>query len=74
MTALWTGWIVLSLAAFAGLEFWAISAGRKTFSRYVWDFSREWPPVIFLAGLVVGGLAIHFWWICQGCPLPGAIV
>jgi hypothetical protein len=74
MPELWTAWFALSVAAFAGLETWALMTGRKTLSRCVWDLSRKWPPVIFLAGFVVGALATHFFWICQGCPLPGGML
>lgn len=43
-------------------EWWALATGHQTLSRAVWTLSTAWPPLIFLDGLVVGGLAVHFWW------------
>lgn len=40
----------------------ALTVGRPTLSRMVWNATKAWPPLPFVAGVVVGGLAVHFWW------------
>lgn len=32
------------------------AAGRKTISEQVWAFARQWPPILFLAGILAGHL------------------
>lgn len=58
----WAGWIVFLIVSFAIAEGWALAKGRTTLSRSVWTWSRNWPPLPFVAGLVAGFLACHFWW------------
>lgn len=62
MAVIWTVWILAFVTSFAFLEGYALMHHTLTLSRYVWDASENWPPLIFLLGLVVGGLAVHFWW------------
>ena len=62
----WVVWAALVLVAFAWLETRAIRRNRPTLSLTVWWISQRWPPFPFVVGLVVGGLAVHFWW--HWCP------
>jgi hypothetical protein len=62
MNYVWSAWFVAWVVAFAGFETYAIMTGNKTLSVFVRDVSAAWGPLQFLAGLVVGGLAVHFWW------------
>ena len=65
----WAIWVVAIAVSFGVLEGWALMTGRPTLSRTVWVFSKAWPPLPFVAGLLAGFLASHFWWIGQGCDL-----
>lgn len=61
------GWIALCaswLIGFAVLEAHALlhPDDGVTLSRLVAEIGMAWPFSIFLAGLVTGGLAVHFWW------------
>lgn len=56
------GWIIL----FAIAETYAIAKREETLSAFVWGVSTAFPPIIFLAGMVIGGLCVHFWW--HWCP------
>jgi hypothetical protein len=73
----WAGWLLLLIVSFAILEGWALATGRTTLSRSVWTWSRNWPMLPFVAGLVAGCLACHFWWeggyCAPGTPTLGAI-
>lgn len=62
MTAFWTTWLLIIAASFALAEGFALSQGRTTLSRYVWNLTRAWPPLPFVAGLMIGFVAAHFWW------------
>lgn len=58
-TALLLGWA----AIFAVMEGYALTHDDAiTLSRFVWEISAAWPPIIFLAGMTVGILVSHFWW------------
>ena len=43
-------------------EWWALASGHQTLSRAALILSTAWPPLIFVTGLVVGGLVVHVWW------------
>ncbi len=58
---MWTGWLLFLIVSFAVFEALAWNNGI-TLSRYVWEISRDWPLIIFIAGSLSGGLAVHFWW------------
>jgi hypothetical protein len=58
----WTIWIVLLALSFAALETWAIMTAGTTLSRYIYEISHAWPLFIWFAGVLVGGLAVHFFW------------
>jgi hypothetical protein len=62
MIWIWVFWVLTIAVTFAILEGWAIKTGRTTLSRTVWTISADWPPLPFVAGLVAGFLACHFWW------------
>lgn len=58
-------WAALNIAwvlGFAVLEFSAIRSQSLTLSRFVYDLNVQWPISSFLFGLVIGGLAVHFYW------------
>jgi len=59
---IWFIWIVAVILTFAAGETWCIKTGRKTLSRTVWTLSKEFPWFGPLFGLVIGGLAVHFFW------------
>jgi hypothetical protein len=59
--AIWSAWILLIAVSFGLLEGMAWNYG-VTLSRFVFDISQAWPLVIWLAGVLAGGLAVHFWW------------
>jgi hypothetical protein len=58
-------WLV-AVAFLLVYEAWALRTGRRTLSRMVWNATVAWPLVPFVAGVVCGGLAVHFWW--HWCP------
>lgn len=58
----WALWVFLIAASFAGFETLALMTGTPTLSRSVWTWSQAFPLLPFLAGLLAGGLAVHFWW------------
>ena len=53
---------LLAVALLLGYEAFALWTGRRLLSHMVVYASRRWPPLPFVVGLVVGGLAVHFWW------------
>ena len=55
-----------------GYEFFALAKGYETLSHAVWQVSQGWPIFPFLAGMVIGGLAVHFWWFWN--PVKKALV
>jgi hypothetical protein len=59
--AIWALWVVLIAVSFGILEFAAWNTG-VTLSAAVWDISQAWPLIIWIAGALAGGLAVHFWW------------
>lgn len=67
MTTVWIIWFAFFVISFGFFEGWALAHNKKTLSRVVWDFTKAWPPLPFIFGLVAGGLAVHFFWIAQDC-------
>jgi hypothetical protein len=66
-------WTALSLAWLALFTFFEARAflepndpNRVTLSRYMATIGAKFPLSLFMIGLVVGGLAVHFWW--RWCP------
>lgn len=62
MNTLWTIWLLGIVASFAVFEGIALETGRTTLSRYIWTFSKAWPPLPWFAGFVTGFLVCHFFW------------
>jgi hypothetical protein len=58
----WTAWLVSLVVSFAVFETWALLTKGLTLSMFTWIASEHWPPIIFICGLLAGGLAVHFWW------------
>lgn len=65
----WSAWLALIAVSFGAYEGFAIKTGRTTLSRYVWTLSKDWPPFPWVVGVLTGGLAVHFFWIAQDCPV-----
>lgn len=68
MNFVWLLWFIAIVVTFALFEGYALTHNKKTLSRVIWDLTKGWPPLPFIFGLVVGGLAVHFFWIGQDCP------
>jgi len=69
VSGFWTLWLIGLLAIFALGEGYALRQGKLTLSRFVWQASQGpegWPPLLVIYGIVLGGLAVHFWW--HWCP------
>ena len=64
---MWVSWIVGVIMSFAALETMAVVTGRQTLSQTVWEANKAFPLLGPIFGLVAGGLAVHFFWIAQGC-------
>jgi hypothetical protein len=62
MFVIWTVWLILIILSFAGLEGYALMTNKTTLSRYVWTFSKAWPPFPWFVGFITGLLVTHFWW------------
>jgi hypothetical protein len=73
MELFWSFWVVLIAVSFGVFEWWALHTGRATLSRTVWEFSKAWPPLPWVAGVLVGFLAAHFWWIGMGCDIANGV-
>lgn len=57
---------LLAIAVLLGYEAFALATGRKTLSRQMVEWTRAWPLLPYLWGVVTGGLAVHFFW--PWCP------
>lgn len=62
MRWVWSGWLVFLVLSFAVFEAWALAHHQLTLSQYTYDLSKAWPLLPFVAGMLSGGLAVHFWW------------
>ncbi len=66
MVIAWTALILVNILIFAILEGYALSRpdpdGGITLSRYLWEAAKAWPPLVFLMGMVTGGLVVHLFW------------
>lgn len=70
MELVWVGWVIVIAVSFGGFEAFAIKTKRPTLSRTVWNITAAWPPLGWVAGVLAGFLACHFFWPGEGCP-PG---
>jgi hypothetical protein len=62
MMWVWAGGIIAFAVFFAIGESYALINNKPTLSRTIWTWSKNFPLLPFLAGLLAGGLAVHFWW------------
>lgn len=69
MELTWVSWVVFLAVSFGCLEAYAIFHKKPTLSRTVWNISKAWPPLGWVAGILVGFLGAHFFWPGQGCGL-----
>lgn len=60
---IWAAWLAFLVVSFGVLEGWNLYRGTPTLSRSVWTWSKNFPLLPFLCGLLAGGLAVHFWWM-----------
>ena len=58
----WAVWLIVIVVSFAAFETFALKTNRMTLSRWVWTVSKAWPPFPWVAGVLTGFLAAHFWW------------
>jgi hypothetical protein len=58
----WAAWLFAIIVTFAVPEGYALHNGGTTFSAFMWGTTTAWPLWEFLWGLLIGGLAVHFWW------------
>ena len=59
---IWTAFLLGFIILFGVFETWALMTGGTTLSRYTYEVTKAWPPMIFILGFVSGGLCVHFWW------------
>ena len=63
MSTYWTIYVFILLpVVFAIGETYALMTGRQTLSRYIWTLSKNFPLFPWIVGVLVGGLAVHFFW------------
>ena len=58
----WSGWLLFLIASFSAAEGYAIYTGGVTLSQFTAEVSAAWPLMPWVCGVLVGGLAVHFWW------------
>ena len=71
MPVVWTIWLIVIVGSFAAFEAFALATDRMTLSRWVWTVSKAFPPFPWIAGVLTGFLAAHFWWggiVCFAAP------
>ena len=69
MELFWGLFILGFVVVFAVAETYAIRTNRATLSRTVWEATQNFPLLPFIVGLIFGGLGVHFFWTCEGCPI-----
>lgn len=62
MMLVWAIFILAVGTVFAVLEAYALEHSKYTLSRTIWTWSQHFPLLPWLVGVLVGGLAVHFWW------------
>ena len=72
MNTPWVVGVFLAIIFFAYFECYAFKHPdrQNTLSRWIYNIGSQWPLSIWLMGMLVGGLAVHFFW--HWCP-PGSI-
>jgi hypothetical protein len=71
-------WIVLLLIILVWFSIfearaWNHLGERHTASRFIAQLGKSWPLSIWLWGLLMGGLAVHFFWPWCSNPLGNGI-
>jgi len=61
-TLLGAGWLALFIVFEARAFLEPNDPNRVTLSRYMAMIGAKFPLSLFMIGLVVGGLSVHFWW------------
>ena len=64
----WGLWLLAIAASFAVAEGFALAHGGTTFSAFMFNTQKAWPLCEFLWGMLMGGLAVHFYWHWLGPP------
>jgi hypothetical protein len=62
LSIIWPALLLSWVLSFAIFETVALTHNGLTLSMFTWQVSEAWPPIIWLCGVLVGGLAVHFWW------------
>ncbi len=62
----WVGCLLFFIISFAIIEGIALKRGATTLSLFTYRVTAAFPLMIFLLGMLAGGLAVHFWW--HFCP------
>ena len=57
---IWAIFIAVIFAAFLALELYDRANGKPTLSRTIWNLQARFPLYSFIAGMVIGGMAVHF--------------
>lgn len=72
MALLWIIWGIGIIGTFAILEGYAIDHPTRqwTLSHAAAWLGSKWPLTLFLTGLIIGGLAVHFWGASWNCGSP----
>jgi hypothetical protein len=70
MTAVWIGWLIVLVVSFGVFETYALVNNKITLSRFIWGVSKAFPLLPWIAGVLCGGLAVHFWWGGAMCFAP----
>ena len=69
MSDMWALWVIGCFVVFTAMESFALITGRATLSKTVWQTEARFPILSFFSGMVVGGLAIHFFgWLPSYAP------
>lgn len=51
---------LLTVVSWFGLEFYRVLRGKASISGQVWALNKNWPPLGWLSGLLMGALGAHF--------------
>ena len=63
MNIYWTIWLFVALpATFAAAEGYRVVEGQDDALALRVDLSKAFPLFPWIAGVLTGGLAVHFWW------------
>lgn len=58
----WAAWLLLIVVSFSVMEGYSLYDNTATLSRFVWTVTYYFPLLPWIVGVLVGGLAVHFWW------------